>query len=202
MELEIKIVRATILSSIFFGLFNLIGQSQVFLTPFLFNYALVFLIAVYFSYRNRKMIGFLPLILFTIAFGGITLASGQFMMLVNFFSHENIVYTIPPLYEIASFVLFWGVLVYILLNLLAENRKSIQSYTLILAEIILLLAYIVLHLSHHELAFLFFILFSVTVSFNLIFGGLTSNSGYIRIFYILFLNMSLEILKSASLYWI
>jgi hypothetical protein len=201
MILEEKIIRIVILSSIFFGLFNFLGQFQGFLTPFIFNYVAVSIVAIIFCIRNRNEKDLGPLIGFTLSFSIIMLFSGQFIYLINLFAHEKVLINLDEWYLILNYVIFWGVIFYNLYRLIRLNQKSKIVYYLFFQTTLLLL-FIIFFLTNQIWSTYLFLAFSSLISSNLLIPDFKLTNGIHRMILLIFLNLSLEVLKIASITFI
>lgn len=202
MILEEKIIRVIILASIFFGLFNLIGQFGGFLTPFIFNYTLVSLVAIFFSIRNYGKDGFWTLIAFTISLVGITLSSAQLLYLINLFGSGKIEWEVNPQIHLSFHFLLWFSLAILILTHLRRNRIYPKARNLLLLELTLLGVYALAIFLEWQISVYLFLVFSFTVAANLLINEFRMTPGFIRIALLLFLNASLEGLKIISILFV
>lgn len=195
---EEKIVRYVILASLFYGLFNLVGQFGSFLPPFIFNYIIVSIIALVFCFWNRnEKEGW---ILYCLSAGiiGISISSGQFLYAINLYAKGKVEMQIPEWITFLSHLLIWVSIGATILSIEKDNsNKSIKA--ILTALFFLLITYAISLLIGFSEALYFFL----ALSFGL-YALLNSNRFYLnktqsRIIFILILNGSLEVLKIVSI---
>lgn len=199
---EEKIVRYTILASIFYGLFNLIGTFGSFLTPFIFDYAVVSVIALYFCYKNRKEEVIWPFYILTLAFIGTSIASGQFFYLVNLFAHKDKVdLDIPEwFYAVSQISLWFAIGVQIIQALKHKSDKTVKNALLLLT--VFLIAFVVLRVMNHQLGLFFEIMLFTAFYLMVYLPKFSYSKSYYLSALILILLASLETLRIISILYV
>ncbi len=201
MILEEKIVRYVILASIFYGLFNLIGQFGSFLSPFIFDYAAVSLLAVVFAVKNRKEKNIWTFILLTLGIIGITVSSGQFIYLINLFAKGKVEIHIPEWIIALSNILLWASLGIQLIQLIKLNSDKIAKYLASLVFVSLVL-FIVSKELHFEISWLIQLLLFYGFFLLVFIPKLKYNNSFYLSGLILLLIASLEVLRLISILYL
>lgn len=199
---EEKIVRYTILASIFYGLFNLIGTFGSFLTPFIFDYAVVSVIALYFCYKNRKEEVIWPFYILALAFIGTSVASGQFFYFVNLFAHKDKVDLDLPdwFYALSQISLWIAIGIQIIQALKYTSNKTAKNALFFLTA--LLIAFIFLRVMNHQLGLVFEIMLFAAFYLMVYLPKFSYSKSYYLSALILILLASLETLRIISIIYV
>lgn len=196
---EENIVKYIILVSIVYGVSNFLGEFGSFLSPFIFNYAIVAIVSFYFVIRNYNKPDFLLLLLYSITYAIASFDSGQFQYLVNLFGSKSFVFELSEASKVMLTITNWLVIITSIIKAWISKSVS-QNLKSGIINILLFSAFILSIISHQSFSIYLYLIFSFSFSIQMVSSEKISE-GLKRIGYLILLNASLETLKILSLHF-